>query len=83
MDWKLTIRVYLKYGGGGFEYDIFAASAELVAAKAREHLGAIAANGYRHNDGLTSLEWFPPHWIDKIKIVGQVPTLYPDRPIGT
>ena len=80
---KVTIRVYLRYGGGVFEYDIAGPTQAEVGTKAREHVGAIAQGGYRHNDGKTCLEWFPPHWIDKVKVVGRVPTAYPDRPSGT
>ena len=79
---KATIKVYLK-GGAVFEYDIAAPSAGELGAKAREHLGAIAEHGYRHNSGHGCLEWFPPHWIDKVKLVGDIPTQYPDRISGT
>ena len=78
-----TVRVYLRNGGGVFEYDITGPTDEEVGVKAREHVGAISVGGYRHNDGETVLEWFPPHWIDKIKVVGKIPTAYPDRPSGT
>jgi len=79
----ITIRVYLRNGGGCFEYDIQGDDAHALGSKAREHLGQIAAGGYRHNDGKTGLEWFPPHWIDKVKLIGLVPTNCPDRCVGT
>ena len=80
---KITVRVYLK-GGVVFEYDILGPSEEEVAAEGREHLGKIAAEGYRHNaGGDDGLCWYPPHWIDKIRLVGRISTLYPDRPSGT
>ena len=78
-----TVRVYLRTGGVCFEYDIEAVTAEALTAKAREHLGKIQAEGYRHCAGDGVLEWFPPHWIDKVKITGPIITSYPDRASGT
>lgn len=79
---KATVRVYLRTGGACFEYDIEEPTAEALTAKAREHLGAIQQGGYRHCDNGV-LEWFPPHWIDKVKIMGGIQTNHPDRPSGT
>ncbi|GAG00273.1 unnamed protein product [marine sediment metagenome] len=79
---KLLIRVYLK-NGVVFEYEVRGEREGEAAAKAREHVYAIATTGYRHNDGVSELTWYAPHWIDKIKIVGTVPTNYPDRVMGT
>ena len=77
------IKVYLKNaGGGGFEYIINEKTSALLNVKAREHIGQIWANGYRHcNKGV--LEFFPPHWIDKIKVTGDVSSSYPDWPFST
>ena len=77
-----TVRVYLRTGGACFEYDIQAPNCPALTVKAREHLGKIQAEGYRHcADGV--LEWFPPHWLDKVKITGHIQTTYPDMPSGT
>jgi len=83
MSEKATIRVYLRNAGGAFfEYDVEAPSANILTAKVREHVGQIAAGGYRHcADGV--FEWFPPHWIDKVKVTGSIKTSYPDRSGGT
>lgn len=79
---KATVKVYMKYGGATFEYDIESTDSALLTAKAREHLAAIAQGGYRHcAEGI--LEWFPPHWIDKVKVTGGIGTSYPDRCSGT
>ena len=77
------IKVYLRNAGGAcFEYAINAETEDELNVKVREHLGQIAAGGYRHcSKGI--LEWFPPHWIDKVKILGDVTTNYPDKPSGT
>jgi len=83
MKHTITVRVYLRYGGGTYEYDIVGENQAALGTKAREHLAKIASEGYRHNDGKTCLEWFPPHWIDKVKLVGVIPTNYPDRSRGT
>lgn len=72
----MKIKVYID-DGRVFEYEV--PSAE----KAREHAGAILAGGYRHNDGETICEYYPVHRIQKVKIEGKVPTLYPDTATGT
>lgn len=77
------IRVYMRYGGAIFEYEIMEETEEELGVKAREHIAAISQGGYRHNNGKGVLEWFPPHWIDKIKVEGKIPTTYPDRCLGT
>lgn len=78
-----TISVYLRNAGGAkFSYPIAANSLEELTVKAREHLGQIAMGGYRHCAGGV-LEWFPPHWIDKVKIEGKISTGYPDKMSGT
>ena len=79
---KAIIRVYLK-SSQVYEYDIEESTAEALGVKAREHCGQIWATGYRHNDGKGSFEWFGSHWIDKIKVTGEVSTVYPDRSLGT
>lgn len=39
--------------------------------KGREHAAAIIRTGYRHTpEGSDDLEWFPPHRIVKVKVVG-------------
>jgi len=74
---KRTVRVYVD-NGVVYEYDVTSPE------KGREHAAAIIATGYRHNDGKGEFEHYPPHRIDKVKIVGgPVPTLYPDRQTGT
>ena len=80
---KATVSVYLRNAGGAkFMYDFEAETEEELTVKGREHLGQIATSGYRHcADGI--LEWFPPHWIDKVKITGGIQTSYPDRCSGT
>lgn len=50
--------------------------------KAREHASAIVRGGYRHNDG-KEFEHYPPHRIVKVKVMGNVSTLYPDKTQGT
>lgn len=80
---KATVNVYLRNAGGAkFSYDIEEPTKEALTVKAREHIGQIQMGGYRHCDG-TILEWFPPHWIDKVKVVGEILTSYPDRMSGT
>ena len=80
---KAIVKVYLRDAGGTtFQYEIVAPDAGTLTVKAREHLGQIAAGGYRHcANGV--LEWFPPHWIDKVKVTGDISTSYPDTPGGT
>ena len=77
-----TVKVYMRNGGATFEYDITAPDANALTAKAREHLAMIAVSGYRHC-AAGVLEWFPAHWIDKVKITGGILTSYPDRCSGT
>jgi len=78
------VHVYLRNSGGAkFVYTISAVTIGALTVKAREHLGQIAAGGYRHNSGMGEMEWFPPHWIDKVKIVGDITTGYPDTCGGT
>jgi hypothetical protein len=39
--------------------------------KGREHAAAIIKSGYRHTTiGSDDLEWFPPHRIEKVKVIG-------------
>jgi lysine/ornithine N-monooxygenase len=79
---KATVKVYMKGGGATYEYDLEAATAEELTAKAREHDAAIWATGYRHcANGV--FEHYGPHWIDKIKVTGNIITSYPDRCSGT
>ena len=41
------------------------------AMKGREHAAAIIRTGYRHTPkGSNDLEWFPPHRIEKVKVIG-------------
>ena len=70
----LTVMTYLD-NGLVFSYTV--ASAE----KAREHAAAILSGGYNHvTKG--SLEIYPPHRIVKLKVVGNVGALFPDRVTG-
>lgn len=79
---KATIQVYLD-NGLVYSYDIVESSAEQLAAKAREHAGAIIATGYR-SCGPTTFTHYPPHRILKVKIGDSVVTTdYPDRVSGT
>lgn len=57
-----TIMVYFK-DGRVFEYEV------TDIAKARDHMAKIWELGYRHVKNGT-LEWFGPHYLDKIKYVG-------------
>lgn len=83
-DYKVTIKVYLRNAGGAYySYTIEEATKEDVTAKAREHLGQIRENGFRHSSGEGKLEWFPPHWIDKVKMEGDILTDYPSTGGGT
>ena len=77
-----TIYVYL-HGGIVHSYPITAKTKDLLGAKAREHCAAIAMNGFRANDGKREMTWFMPHWIDKIKVLGDIPTGYPSTITGT
>lgn len=49
--------------------------------KVREHVSAIIATGYRHNDG-SVFEHYPPHRIMKVKS-SDIPTGYTDNSTGT
>jgi len=60
IDRKYTIQVYID-DGRIFEYDV--SSINQVIAHAAE----IIKNGYRHNDGTTIFEHYPPHKILKVK----------------
>ena len=78
------VKVYLRNSGGAcYEYIIHGKTKAEVNTKAREHIGQIWANGYRHCGQKGPLEFFPPHWIDKIKVTGDVTSNYPDWPSGT
>ena len=58
------ISVYLDTGVV-YEYDVD------NPIKGREHAAAIIKGGYRHTlEGSSDLEWFPPHRIEKIKVIG-------------
>ena len=72
-----TIDVYIDNGV------VFSYGGIRTPAKAREHASAIVKGGYRHNDGRGEFEHYPPHRIDKVKIIGVVPTKYPDAASGT
>lgn len=64
--------------GRVFEYEVS------KDGQAREHVSAIIAGGYRHNDGAGLFEHYPAHRIVKVKVTGDVvPTLYPDTTRGT
>ena len=56
------VSVYLD-DGRVFEYEVAS------PMKGREHAHAIIAGGYRHSEG-EDLEWYPPHRILKVKVVG-------------
>jgi hypothetical protein len=74
---KLTIRVYID-NGVVYEYDVDSPTA------AREHADAIVRTGYRHNRGTPAgMIVYPPHRIAKVRVLGVVPTKYPDRVSGT
>ena len=72
----VVVQVYLD-NGVVYEYDVKGAH------KAREHACAIIVGGYRHNDGAGEFEHYPPHRVAKVKVVGVIPTKYPDRVSGT
>ena len=78
------VQIYLRNSGGAkFEYEINALNAAELGVKAREHTGQIFLTGYRHNTGKGEFTHYGPHWIDKIKVIGDIPTGYPDRASGT
>lgn len=71
----IEISVYLD-DGRVYSYDV------RDADKAREHAAAIVSGGYRHcGDG--EFEHYPPHRILKVKAVGDIGTMFPDRSRGT
>lgn len=73
---KITVQTYLD-DGRVFWYEVD------NEGKGREHAAAIVAGGYRHNPGSGYLEHYPPHRILKVKLVGDISTLYPDKVRGT
>lgn len=73
---EYRIEVYLD-DGRVFSYHVES------AAKVREHVSAIVAGGYRHNDGKKIFEHYPPHRIMKVKCGNMIPTKYPDKVDGT
>lgn len=61
---KTKVLVYLD-SGVVCEYEV------ADAIKGREHAAAIIVGGYRSTPvGSNDLEWFPPHRIQKVKVVG-------------
>ena len=75
---KTIVAVYLD-SGVVFEYEV------VDAMKGREHAAAIIKSGYRHTpSGSIDLEWFPPHRIEKVKVIGGgESSLYQDRTRAT
>ena len=59
---SVKISVYLD-DGRVFEYET------ANPMKGREHASKIVMTGYRHTEG-KDLEWYPPHRIDKVKVIG-------------
>lgn len=57
------ISVYLDTGVV-YEYEVES------AIKGREHAYEIISSGYRHTTNSNDLEWFPPHRIKKVKVIG-------------
>jgi len=72
----IVVATYLD-NGVVFEYDVSSPES------AREHAAAIVKDGYRHNNGEGFLEHYPPHRIIKVKLIGDIDTMYPDRVRGT
>jgi hypothetical protein len=75
----MKVQVYLD-DGRVFEYEV------PTEEKAREHSFAIVTTGYRHvagSDADATLEHYPPHRINKVKVSGGVSTLYKDVVRGT
>lgn len=72
----IKVQTYLD-DGRIFEYEVN------NPAKGREHASAITKGGYRHNPGKDYLEHYGPHRVLKVKLVGDIPTTYPDKVIGT
>ena len=59
-----VVSVYLNTGVV-YEYEVS------DPIKGREHAAAIVHSGYRHTPkGSADLEWFPPHRIEKVKVLG-------------
>lgn len=73
---KIQVMVYLD-DGRIFYYYVDG------AGKGREHASAIVKNGYRHNSGDMFLEHYPAWRILKVKLLGDIPTSYPDKEKGT
>lgn len=58
------VSIYLD-DGRVFDYEVS------DAMKGREHAAAVIKGGYRHTPkDSQDLEWFPPHRIVKVKVVG-------------
>lgn len=72
---SINVAVYLD-DGRVFEYNVES------PAKAREHSHAIITTGYRHVF-TGGLEHYPPHRILKVKVTGEIDTMYPDTIRGT
>lgn len=74
------ISIYID-NGNVYEYDV------ATEAAAREHADAIIKTGYRsvQTDELTTLTWWPPHRINKVKVALGEPsaTAYTDTPRAT
>ena len=53
--------------------------------RGREHAAAIIKSGYRHTpEGSSDLIWYPPHRIDKVKVIGGAEsTQYRDKTRAT
>lgn len=76
---QVTISVYLD-DGRVFQYEV------PTPGKAREHISAIIATGYRSVQASEPevLTHYPPHRICKVKATGMpIPTNYTDREVGT
>jgi hypothetical protein len=76
----VKISVYIDTGNV-YEYEVG------NEATAREHADAIIKTGYRsvQTDALTTLTWWPPHRISKVKVALEGPsaTAYTDTPRAT
>jgi hypothetical protein len=76
---QVTISIYLD-DGRVFQYEV------PTPGKAREHISAIIATGYRSVQASEPevLTHYPPHRISKVKATGMpIPTNYTDREVGT
>ena len=71
---KSTVITYLD-DGRVFSY-------ECDSRGSREHASEIIKTGYR-SSGNGVLEWFPPHRIRKVKVIGGDTTEYTDTVTGT